>query len=466
MFNHGRQFGQAFAYHFLFAPYVLADWVLAALVRLLGAAWATRLFAVLVFLSLPAALYAYLRAQRAGPGVTTTLLLISLYLSTDTFFVLGFLSFRLGVAVLLLTLAAADPLSRHWSGPRYLVLVGMVVLAYLTHLAALVFVAVALGIRALMRILLRVSSVGREFVLLLPIGCVGIWHFAIAAGYRQPADQTAEHYIWGTAPTKAAGLLWEFLGYRSHWQALILTVFALCLATLCVAPARSLVNRSRRDGAPFSEPAMLEPLGIALAFLCVYIALPSSYSEASFVDVRAMALFWLFLIVGLARLHEWSVFEAPRAAATAFSLAVLVSALNLAYLGKQFRHDRAWLIQYRSVVAKVPKGSTVLPIYTAVKRGVVRSSLHAASYVVSDRAALIPYLFSGDRGDPMKYFRYISRPYAPDEAWYGSHQPVDWKEVAGQYQFLLVMKPFDATHIPLKGRTVAENQTAALVAIR
>src|SRR6185312_389797 len=76
LFDHGRQFGQAFTYHFLFVPYVLADWLLAGMVRVLGLTGATPLFPVLVFLSLPAALYIYLRAQQASAAATVTVLLI------------------------------------------------------------------------------------------------------------------------------------------------------------------------------------------------------------------------------------------------------------------------------------------------------------------------------------------------------------------------------------------------------
>lgn len=157
--------------------------------------------------------------------------------------------------------------------------------------------------------------------------------------------------------------------------------------------------------------------------------------------------------------------DASGVGSPALAMAVILATLNVGYLAKQAWDDRAWLVQYRSIVATVPPGSRVLPVYTDVKTGVVRSSLHAASYVVTDRGGVIPYLFSGDRGDPMKYFRYVHRPYAPPEAWYELHQPVNWAAVTAAYSFLLVMKPFDPARIPLVGRTVAENQAAVLVAI-
>jgi len=464
LFDHGRQFGQAFTYHFLFVPYVLADWLLAGMVRVLGLTGATPLFPVLVFLSLPAALYIYLRAQQASAAATVTVLLISLYLSTDTFFLLGLLSFRLAVAWVLLAMAVAELLSRRWSGMRYVALVAVVILGYLTHLTALAFMVIALGTRSLIRMALRISGLGRECLLLLPIGCLVIWHFAIAVDYRQSTDQTAETYIRGTPLTKAAGPVWEFLGYRSYWQLMLLVTFGLCLVALAWRSARSWTQRQGREGR-VPQAAVLVPWAIALAFLCVYVVLPSSYSEASFVDVRALAPFWLFLLVGLARMSECSVPGPSCRGSPAFVLAGVLAALGIGYLGKQLREKDAWLDQYRSVVAKVPQGSRVLPVYTG-KGGVVRSSLHAGSYVVMDRLGLIPYLFSGDRGDPMKYFRYVNRPYAPDEGWYVSDLPVSWTEVAANYSFLLVMRPFEPARIRLQGRTVAANEAAILLDIR
>jgi hypothetical protein len=44
--------------------------------------------------------------------------------------------------------------------------------------------------------------------------------------------------------------------------------------------------------------------------------------------------------------------------------------------------------------------------------------LHAGSFLVLDRGAMMPYLFSGNGGDPMKFFLYVRRPYMPHESWY------------------------------------------------
>jgi hypothetical protein len=91
-----------------------------------------------------------------------------------------------------------------------------------------------------------------------------------------------------------------------------------------------------------------------------------------------------------------------------------------------------------------------------------------SSYAVTDRAALEPYLFSGDAGHPMKYFRYRQRPPAPPQRWYnaGIPEPVDWRAIACSYDFLLIDKPYDPARIEVRTSPVAENASAALLAIR
>jgi hypothetical protein len=86
---------------------------------------------------------------------------------------------------------------------------------------------------------------------------------------------------------------------------------------------------------------------------------------------------------------------------------------------------------------------------------------------VIDRHALTPYLFSGDRGNPTKYFRDRNRLYARHELSYQSRldRDLDWKEVSRNYRYLLVMKPFQTARFLVRTRTVAENATAALMAI-
>jgi hypothetical protein len=76
-------------------------------------------------------------------------------------------------------------------------------------------------------------------------------------------------------------------------------------------------------------------------------------------------------------------------------------------------------------------------------------------------------MFSGDRGSPMKYFRYLDRPYAPPNDWYRASPPmeVDWREIACSHEFVLITQPFDAQRIGVSGSIAAQNSSGTLLEI-
>ena len=490
MFDQGRQFGSAFELQYLFASYALGDWILATMVHYLGTPSAAAIWAVLVFLSFPLALLAYLRARRIPTDTTILLLLLSLYLDTDVFLMRGFLSFRLGVAAVLLALAAIESLRRKGSPWKYLLFCLIVVGAYLTHLAAIAFIAVGLGTTALVRMYLKSFRLWREAFMWIPLGAVGLWQVLRASQFRRPDDLVTDSLYWGTVSGKLIQGASEFCRYLPSKDGL----FLACLGVCMVAAVASRGRVTRKD---LLQPQVFEAGVLGIAFLGTFIALPSTYSEASFVDQRAMALAPLFLVlaclnlrVGASRVAGPGALVGAEAVACAsadagagvgaasrpfgaaagwvlWSAAMLLVSLNLAYLTKHIRAQSEWLAQYRAVLDKLPEHALVFPVHTAHAEGCVRPYLHAASFVVIDRNGLTPYLFSGDTGAPMKYFRYRNRPYAPEEAWYTSHgsEKVDWQSIAATYPFLLLMKPFDPQRIPLTSHVISENSVATLVAL-
>lgn len=459
LFRHGAQFGQTYRFHFLLTPYLSGDLLLAALVYVTGANAASAIWAIVTFLSLPAAVYAYLRVTRVSTEVMLLMLFISVYLSTDTFFVKGFLEFRLSISLTLVALALVELLRRQWSGVRFGIYAALIVFTYLTHLAAIAFIAAALGVAALWRIVFRKSRIDREIYLFIPIVAVLAWHLMVAAVYRQPGDAVAQKYEWGTVETKATYLSWDLVRYGKSDSVVIATVLAFVLLYLG--------GRRFRGREGILTWQVLEPLGYAILFFGLYIVLPFEQTEAAYIDVRALALALFFLVLGVLNLPQSTAPWSTRLQAPAICLAAAVACINLGYLALYFHEQSGWLIQYRAIVARIPPNSSVLPVFTETKLGNVLPYLHVASFAVIDRHALIPYLFSGDRGHPMKYFHYVHRPAAPDELWYYSRSDstVDWPRVARVYPYLLIIKPFEADRIRIQTHTVAENDAAALLAV-
>jgi hypothetical protein len=441
-------------------PYVSGDLVLASLVQVAGIKAAAAIWAILTFLSLPAAVYAYLRAREASADTTMLMLFITLYLSTDTFFVMGFFEFKLSIALTLVALAMVELLRQQWTAARFAIFAALIVLTYLTHLAAIAFIALAVGASAVWRAVLGKSRIHREILLLTPIIGVLAWHFVAAVGYRQPDDIVAQGTEWSTMASKVIRLSWDFVRYHRRPDSVV-------IATLLAFLMFYMGGRRIWGKEGIVTPQVLEPLGYAVLFVGLYIVLPFAQSEASYIDVRALALAPFFVVLGLLNLPASPVPSASRLNALAFWLAAAVACINLGYLVFHFQKESVWLAHYRGIIADIPQRSTVLPVFTDKREGNVLKHMHAASFAVIDRRALIPYLFSGDNGSPMKYFRYVQRPYAPNEVWYPSRwdSQVDWPQVSQQYQYLLISKPFTASRIPIRTRTVAENDAAALLAV-
>ena len=462
MFHHGARFGQYFTYHFLFVPYVLPDLALASLVAVLGVTAASALFAVATFLSLPFALWIYLRVLRAPRDVMLLTLLLSLYLSTDQFFLMGFMTFRLSVACILVALALLEKLRETFSVPLYLSFCGVVLVGYLVHLTAPLFLLAAMSVTALLRLYQHRSRLEQEIPFFLPVAALLLWHFIGAASYRQPNDLVSELYRWGSGRSKLEGLFYEVHRYTKLYDALLGVLLLLCI----IWPLRHVRERSA-----FARPGVLEMWLLAVTFFGIYVVLPSTYRDAALVDVRAMAFVLLFGMLALFRMLDWS----PRARAldgSAVALSVLLVVLNLAYLTRHLARDAHWLTHYRAFIASLPTGGKVLPVDTVRKEGKLEPFLHAASFLLIDRGILTPYLFSGDTGAPMKYFRYRHHSYVPDDDWYTDpaaggtlRAGVDWGTIAREYQYILITKPYDAARLHLATSPVTDNDAAAFLAI-
>jgi len=463
MFHGGLRFGALFQYHFAAVPYVLGDLLLTGAVELFGARAATALWIALVMLSLPLALFLYLRGSRISAHGQVLLLLLSLYLSTDGFLFMGFLTFRLAIAFTLVGLALVQRLRREWSPAVFAAYFATVILGYLTHLSTVVFLTAAIGTTAGLGLWWRSSNIRKEAYFLIPIVIVALWQYGVVNHDHSASDVPASAYDWGTWSWKVWRLQWDFLRYYGtrldgRIDKLLFLAFALC----ALWPARGRLTR-----AAFMRPAVLEMLFLASAFFAMYIVLPSSYGDASYLDLRPLALVPIFLIIACLNLTDEKARTFDTGARPVIVLAVLLAVGNLTYLTLHFVKDNAWMARYREVIAAVPAGASVLPLYPGTDN--LKPFMHAASFAVIDRGAVIPYLFSGNRGNPQTYFRYNHLPYAPPESWYyASALPataVNWGAVACSYDFLLVMKPFELRRIPIATTPVIENTSASLLAV-
>jgi hypothetical protein len=488
LFHHGVRFGHEFTVQLMLVPYILGDLILAACVELFGTAGGTGVFTTLMLLSLPCALLFYMSVNRLGSGARLLVFLLGLYLSTDWFFLMAFMAFRMAVTALVITLALADLLRRRWSIPMFAVYVCALVLSYLTHLAWLVFFAVVLAVSGAVRWWFGTTSVRRELWLLTPLLALVAWHF----GFVPPQGTDTPpvyHPEWGGLALKLPALLAEFRGFGGLLAGPLILMLGLCVS---IPVRHTLTQRG------WMKPAVLEQLAVAAAFLVIYIALPRELQYCAFIDLRALPVIALFLIFAALRMPPEASGGREFGTNPVLALAILLAIGNLAYLAIHVGKNDAWMERYRAVVKAIPTGVPVLSVY-AGKQATSTPFLHAGSFVLLDRGGITPYLFGGDHGDPMLYFRYKHRPYQPAEDWYdaqrvrlrlaraeasGSRSAAhtlgvpegtsrwyestpapDWQRVACDYDYMLVTVPFEQAMIGVATHTIASNESAALLKV-
>ena len=464
-FHHGADFGHFFEVHLAPVPYVLPDLLLMGAVEAFGPNVGAGLFTTLVILSLPCALLFYAHVVNLSARARPFVLLVGVCLATDWFFLVGFLAFRLAVALIVVNLAQAEILRRRWSMPVFIAYIVVLLVGFLTHLSAPVFVAAAVGVSALVRLWFRTTTLRREIALGAPIALLFAWYFAALARPHEAINaweyDTAKPTLRQLAGLKIHGLPAEFWTFDWHLATPILLLLAACL----LVPVRRELN-----GPALRRPAVVEQLVLAAAFLGVYLVLPTDYVNSSYVDIRALPMITLMLLFACLRLSTGESAGRNLGNLWVLGLATLLAVTNLVYVTRPLASNNAWINRYRAVAASIPKGSYVLPVHTETRQPHL---LHVASHIVLDRGAIIPYLFSLESGAPMTYFNYKQPRYAPDHQWYRAQRSattaadnaVNWSRIACDYDFLMVTMPYDPLRIAVPTVTVAANEAATLLAI-
>lgn len=455
-FHGGAHFGAVFEFHGIAYPYIAADFLLAPLVELLGTQGATFVWTALAVLSLPCAMLYYLRATAAPAGSRVFIFLVALYLSTDAFFFAGFINFCFSIALTLVALGLAQILRRRHSATLFVIYCLTIAFGYLMHLAFLVFAVVGIGASGLFKLWRRGTTLGREGILLLPLVASGLWYLVSRWVYPITSEVIPTHFVRNGLRTKLRQLDWPFIRFNESVDLLVTAAFALLL----LWAARRQLRRAVVLRVHTWEPALL-----ALAFLGLYLALPASLGDPTYIDLRAIPWLPVFAAIWCASLFTDSYAVNDMGSRVALIGVTVLLMANLGYMCANLSSEQAWLKQYRVVLTNIPRSALVLPIYTGARTPTRRPQLDANSFVVIDRRGVEPYLFSGDQGQPMKYFRYRNHPYAPDRIWYTSvpPRPVDWSAVACTYDFVLVMNPYNAARIGVPTRMVAQNSSATLL---
>ncbi len=389
----------------------------------------------------------FLRAYRCSGHAILLASVLSLYLGTDFTFIIGFTSYRLAVALTLVTLAAWHVFLESGSRRAFAAFAAGVGVGFLTHLSATFFTAIGVAVLTVLAmkrrdgaIIVPTAVLRRGAAGLAPLLAVVAWQVSTAG--VAPAGGTE----WAKPLVKVTGVFLPFHRYDRATEAVLVALFAATVVLLV----------RRRDAA--STRRALVPATLAAVCFALYAALPFSRSYVAYIDLRALPFAWLFVAIA-------AVFSAERArpswAATLVALGLV--AANLGVLARHLlRHD-AVMREYRQVAAQMPVGVTFAPVATRLRDGTTNPYLHAGNFATIEREARSPYLFSGG---VTPYFRSRYLITGPSEFWYQQGwEPEAGARLADAYRYLLVMKPFDDARVPAETRVLAENGTAEILEV-
>ena len=396
-----KQFNQFYTAEWGPYPYLAKDVFLLALMRVVPAETAGRLFLSLCVLALPLAGWFFLRNANAGEEAQSLWVLAVAY---NLFFLYGFLNFALSLAVCLVTLGLWLRYLERPTATRWAIAAAAVLGLYFTHLvgfgiAGLVATFYCLAARRKLRTMLRTWAMFAPGVLLY------LW-----LRWRIPGPTGG--VIFRTWDDKLDSVFTVVHGYsgRLDW----LTLAALAAYFLLAWWRNSEFRWNGRWGA------------VAVGFFAVYWVLPWGYGEGSDLDIRVLPMVFVLLLATVKiAARGWRL--AP--------LVLLVFALRTVNVGQNFRAVQPELEGLARSFAATEPNARVFPIVESPDDDPIRHEFaHFWAYGVIERGWRAPYLFDAPGLTPLRMRESV---YTADGFWSLRYdQPPDWATVQSEFDYV------------------------------
>lgn len=434
VFDGGAHFGNVYAFHWAFAPYVLADVAAAAGVHVLGSETTARLLVALAAVAVPVAVSACARALGASRAAAAVAGLAAAVFALDYTLAAGYLAFKYSAAASLLAVGA---LARAIDAPttrRIAALAAAVVVTYLLHLSGFVmFVAAATALACAAWIERRRIPRGAVAGLAMA-GTLGVLHLLLSAG-----GDAGPAYHFGTLGEKLHGGL-QSLSMGGGRTERVIDLAALALVGAGAVPAARMALRG--------DVAARRTLWLCASALCAYLLLPQSQPGFTYdTDLRALPQLLGFAAVALALAVQS---KALGRGVVLAALAVL-GAGQIGLLAPPLRADALRVAAVRDAQRALPAGARVLPVVSVDLAARLNPLLHAAEYATVDRAAFVPYVFAGHAGGHLGHFqlRAGAEPVV-DHRWYGDVGLVpDAAQLMRRYDHVTATQPWDERRLAL-----------------
>ena len=411
-----------FPAEFRFVPtaYLGMDAVGAILVGLMPPLAAQRVLSLVAVNLTPVAMYLLLRAKApAARGWA----LIGALLAFNWFFLIGFVSYAVGVGLAMLWIAGWWRYRTHPSVAAGLLLAVGALALYFVHLsAAAVALIVAWTDTALhlgsgelqVRRVIRDRRTWATVAVTLAVGSAWLAAKAYAPGDPLPAYTTEMR----GALSKVTHLFAPFYSFSPAQAALMAGTY---FASVLLFGGWHRFHWKR------------DSLALATAGLFIaYLVFPATFMGAEDVDVR-------FLLPGLLLIFCCPARESPPR--RVFLLVPFLGCLvHAAVIGHRAVVIDRELADMAAVLDLLPARSNVLPLVSDQRRhGRIPAYRHFAHWHTIKRQGRAPNLFSGNgNGQQLLHFWVPDRLYHPGDDW-GTRQysPLAWDRILAQYEFIV-----------------------------
>lgn len=435
-------FDSRFSFSPTFSPYVLGDILLSALISALGADSAARIWVLGSFLGFVAAASFYARAARMSAFSIRMIEIVSIFLATNWFFLSAFSHFVIGCWLSIFALGCAQLLlnseAERPSVLRFLVYFLLVFSTYLMHLAAAVFCGLIAAALSAWRIKSEGTKLSKIAAVMLPHAATGFCYLLARASKSSDYYGWEFRSLWGKITAMGA----TFVRY-DQWTDLAFTGAFLLLLYL-------FHKRTRLENPESQQRSRKEHTFVLGVLAAAYLALPVAVNTLSDIDTRALPYLAFFLTIAAC-----STAASASKHKELIALAASVTLLNFAYITYNLSQHSAFLTEYSEAFDHIPLHAKLFPVNTIPDRGRIQPSLHASMSSVPSRRTVVPYILSSNQGEPVTYFHYRTKLYEPNKFWYVRDKKVDWRQVAEEYDYVIVTRPHDQERIELSQFRVA-----------
>lgn len=397
------------AYTRLFEPIpnLASDLLVLAVLPWVNLLTAGKIFLTLSVLLFVAGCHLLGRAIHGGP---TWLALPCCFFFYNSLLFYGFINYVCGVALFCLALAYWLKWREKWSVGRYLFVAGLVFSAYLAHLSAYCFLAVALVAITAWHYLKGQHSLRaaiRDVSLLLP-------PFAALVMFMRGSGETGV-IVWNTMEGKLIGVLPLVLSYNYTLDVCLLSGLLIIGGLLILQSTRLRVH----------APTWVTGIILFLLFiLSPKVLFTSSGADARFILPAALLLV-LSLKIEVARPTGRSLLLA--------GLAVLFMRVGFIYMTWAALDQR--IAAQTQMLQVLPRGAKVYPLFVLAddrQQGKIERSFgHIIHYASINQQAFVPTLFARPGQQPL-VFRTRPQYVEPPQGY--AHQ---WMEMAGDWSAYL-----------------------------